>query len=206
MKDERLYELLALVNKLPGKHGKAVTQLKRGQRLIIPSVLECKEYLQQKCSDEVSVGNTRKQPTLNSLQQEDPDASTRPAAAVECGATPPEGAVGLSLKGAAVLSGSNFESGDSPVRSRLLSQADLGEVGSPLALRLEIDHGGVWTPIIEYEISGEQAFVRVYTAAGRQRQTSIDLPTRAARELAENDLSANCEIYCRQFLANRFAF
>ncbi|HEY9778515.1 MAG TPA: LysM peptidoglycan-binding domain-containing protein [Planktothrix sp.] len=231
IKDERLHELLAIVNKLPIKQSKNGQKLKRGQRLIIPSVRECQEYLQQREREladsaprtqtqvsapyaQVAAPHTHAPTQISipltqvsaALENAEGDDCTRSVAQMPRPDSPPEPKSGLALHEAAALTNAKLQSSDGPIKRRLISQADLGDGSSPLALRLELDHGGRWSPIIEYEITDTTAFVKVYTAAGRQRQTAIDLPTRAARELAENDLAANCEAYCHQYLNNRFAF
>jgi len=94
----------------------------------------------------------------------------------------------------------------SPVRmntplSRVITQNDLGDANDSLTLRLEVNHQNNWLPVIEYSVSVDASRVKFYSMNGAVRQVPIRLPTRAARELAENDMSANASVYCKKFLS-----
>ncbi len=90
---------------------------------------------------------------------------------------------------------------------RVITQPDLGEGSDALDLKLEIYTSGCWSTVVEYTIrAADDSRVTVYTGAGRRHQISIELPSRAARELAENDLSANGTIYCANYLRDRLPF
>ncbi len=90
--------------------------------------------------------------------------------------------------------------------SRLVTQGDLGSGGDALALRLEIQINGQWSTVIEYKVGGGDSRIKANTRSGRQRVVKVELPTRAARELAENDLTANALVYCQEYLADRLPF
>ncbi|HEY9793142.1 MAG TPA: hypothetical protein V6D22_22260, partial [Candidatus Obscuribacterales bacterium] len=90
--------------------------------------------------------------------------------------------------------------------TRVVSQGDLGDTNDNLKLALELRIGDTWTPVVQYRVRECQSSVSAYTSSGRQRTLTIDLPNRAARELAENDLTANASSYCQRYLANQLPF
>jgi nucleoid-associated protein YgaU len=86
--------------------------------------------------------------------------------------------------------------------ARLITQHDLGEASGRLFLRLEVNHKDNWIPVAEYSVTDNFSGLKLYSINGEYREVPIKLPTRAARELAENDMCANALTYCRKFLSN----
>jgi hypothetical protein len=90
------------------------------------------------------------------------------------------------------------------VTTRVITQNDLGDGNSNLKLRLEMKVDDRWLPVVEYEInppeSNEQSGLKIYDLYGVRQIVPIGLPTRAARELAENDITINSQRYCELFI------
>lgn len=76
-----------------------------------------------------------------------------------------------------------------------------GEVETTgLKLRLEMRLTGTyWLPVVAYEIFVDVSLRHEYLADGSRKTVRIDLPPQAAKELAENDITSNWEVYCDKF-------
>jgi hypothetical protein len=90
---------------------------------------------------------------------------------------------------------------DSVQLSELVRVSRSGEVETTgLKLRLEMRlTGSYWLPVVAYEIFQDVSLRHEYTADGSRKTVRIDLPPQAAKELAENDITSNHEVYCDKF-------
>ncbi len=90
--------------------------------------------------------------------------------------------------------------------TRVVTQNDLGDNTQALNLRLEMQVDNHWVTVIEYDIctpeSGQTSGLKIYDLYGVRQIIPLALPTRAARELAENDITTNSQRYCKVFLAD----
>jgi hypothetical protein len=209
IRDARMWPLIAKLNQLdtlPDERGEPVARVQRGQRLMLPRSDQCSEFLFY-----IKFGHypVRPQKVLDSeaavktgfgAEAIDPLTWLGPQDA------PSQDTVAVPISSQAV--GNRAKVARSPrMTSRVVTQPDLGDGSDSLILRLEINIGGSWSTVIEYKINcASESLVTVYTNSGRQRSISIDLPDRAARELAENDLAANNKVYCDHFLCDRIPF
>src|SRR5439155_2624111 len=70
-------------------------------------------------------------------------------------------------------------------------------------IRLDVLHEGTWTQVLAYDIKLEGSIRHEYSITGTTHSTTIDLPTEAAKEMAETDISTNWKSYTQSFLSNR---
>ncbi len=92
-----------------------------------------------------------------------------------------------------------------PLESRVVTQDDLGDKKGALKLRLEMKLDNQWLPVVEYNIDDQKSGLKVYDLFGVREVVPLGLNTRAARELAENDITTNAQRYCRRFLKDQLA-
>jgi hypothetical protein len=167
--------------------GKSIVNLRRGQRLVIPTQARKRSFLSgvEKVPDVVvSNGGVS---TAVSVDTRTVNLSCK---------TEDEEKTKVTLG----------QYSERDFTSRVITQSDLGERDDSLALRLEIQIDGRWSPIVEYVVTEHASFVRAHTANGRQSTITIDLPTRTVRELAENDLTANAEAYRERYMSGYLPF
>jgi hypothetical protein len=90
--------------------------------------------------------------------------------------------------------------------TRVLTQANLGDRADNLEMVLQVNLNNEWCPIVQYTVHDGHSSIAIHTVSGRKRVVVIDLPSRAARELAENDLTAHSHAYYSLYLADRMPF
>jgi nucleoid-associated protein YgaU len=216
LQNPALWVLIAKANDLStevDKQLKPLAKIKRGETINLPTVSEIETFLashqDQRLFDEPAnlqpPANKRASPAVA------PSAKFDPASASTHRRRQPKSTGGKSrtlTTGIGKVSSSQpMHAMDmSPVRmntplSRVITQNDLGDANDSLTLRLEVNHQNNWLPVIEYSVSVDASRVKFYSMNGAVRQVPIRLPTRAARELAENDMSANASVYCKKFLS-----
>jgi len=70
--------------------------------------------------------------------------------------------------------------------------------------QLEVLKGDEWTPVVAYEIIGENSLRHEYNVAGKARKSiKMNLPSAAVEEMVRNDLSKNWQEYCQKFLSGK---
>ena len=82
--------------------------------------------------------------------------------------------------------------------TRLAKQNPEGQ--KPLAYILQVQHDGQWQSLLSYEIGNSKTYRHDDFSGPRRKSVKIDLPARAAEELAKNDLNSNWKNYKRKFL------
>ena len=87
--------------------------------------------------------------------------------------------------------------------SRLVKHAPDASAGKPLIYSLQLYMDGGWRTIMSYEISETRTLRHDDYSSDRRKSVKIDLPGRAAEELAKNDLTGNWKNYKRKFLRAR---
>jgi hypothetical protein len=87
--------------------------------------------------------------------------------------------------------------------ARIVSYGNMDESGRGFRTRLEVRQQEFWLPVVRYEINDDTAWRHEFALTGNRNTTRIDLPSRAAKELAENDLTNNWEKYCECFLSGK---
>jgi LysM repeat protein len=96
--------------------------------------------------------------------------------------------------------------GETQHETRMITKGDLGEGDASLLLKLEVSTKGQWLPIVEYSVGKPSSYLQIYEISGGKRFVPIELRTREARELAENDLAINAQQYCANFFAGVLPF
>jgi hypothetical protein len=87
---------------------------------------------------------------------------------------------------------------------RIVSFGNMDESGVGFRTRLEVRQGDeTWLPVVRYEINDDASQRHAFNLGGSRKTTRIDLPARAAKEMAEHDLTTNGEKYAEAFLAGR---
>ncbi len=86
--------------------------------------------------------------------------------------------------------------------SRLVkSSENWSTAGGRFREQLEVLRGASWEAVVSYEIYEDVSLRHEHTPDGRRKTTRIDLPPMAAQELADNDLFANWQSYCKRYMA-----
>jgi hypothetical protein len=67
--------------------------------------------------------------------------------------------------------------------------------------QLELLLGGVWYPVVFYEVLLESSVRHEYAPGGRRKSVNVDLPAESAQELADNDLLSNWKGYCQRYVS-----
>ena len=209
LRNNSLWQLIAQLNHLStdmDDDGKPIAKLRRGMTLNLPTVSEIEAFVSRvehvgngsedhvhelpphsvtslHPKHQISVAHNRRRPRIRSSMSKS--------------AISPNHLASLDSSAAAAAT----EQTAPITQSRIISQNDLGDGSSRLLLRLEVNWEGKWLPVIEYLVNEQASELNLYTATGEVRRNAINLPNRAARELAENDISANYHIYCEKFLS-----
>lgn len=70
--------------------------------------------------------------------------------------------------------------------------------------QLEVLKDEEWTPVVAYEIIGENSVRHEYNVTGKSRKSiKMNLPSAAVEEMVRNDLSRNWQDYCQKFLSGK---
>ena len=70
--------------------------------------------------------------------------------------------------------------------------------------QLEVLKDEEWTPVVAYEIIGENSVRHEYNVTGKSRKSiKMNLPSSAVEEMVRNDLSRNWQDYCQKFLSGK---
>lgn len=86
--------------------------------------------------------------------------------------------------------------------SRLVkSSENWSTAGGRFREQLEVLRGASWEAVVSYEIYEDVSLRHEHTPDGRRKTVRIDLPPMAAQELADNDLFANWQSYCKRYMA-----
>ncbi len=91
------------------------------------------------------------------------------------------------------------------MEKRIISQSDLGAGKDSMLIKLELKEGNNTIRVAEWDVNSTSSSLKLYDKFGNCKIITVALPTRAARELAENDLKANAERYCKMFLTGELA-
>jgi hypothetical protein len=86
---------------------------------------------------------------------------------------------------------------------RIVSFGNMDDSGVGFRTRLEVRQEEFWLPVVRYEINDDASWRHTFNLSGTRKTTRIDLPSRAAKEMAEHDLSMNAEKYAKAFLEGR---
>jgi nucleoid-associated protein YgaU len=207
-----LWVLLAKVNKLPievDQHSKPVAKIKRGKTLILPTVCEIESFLSnyrdqhlldlpanQKASEVIMTP-----PAVTPIPSRGRSRTTRSRRRTNAAPDEPNTSLGSNTVKASAVQPMHAPGRQEMPLSRVITQNDLGDENESLFLRLEVNHQNNWLPVIEYSVNSKSSGLKLYSISGAIRELPIRLPTRAARELAENDMSANASTYCKKFLS-----
>lgn len=84
---------------------------------------------------------------------------------------------------------------------RIVSFGNMDDSGVGFRTRLEVRQEEFWLPVVRYEINGDASWRHTFNLGGTRKTTRIDLPSRAAKEMAEHDLTTNAQKYSEAFLA-----
>ncbi|MBI1272245.1 LysM peptidoglycan-binding domain-containing protein [bacterium] len=85
--------------------------------------------------------------------------------------------------------------------TRLVRHAQTDE--SPLVYAMQLAGESGWQTLISYEIRESKTYRHDDYSAEKRKSVKIDLPSRAAEELAKNDIVGNWKNYKRKFLRSR---
>ncbi|MCW5822950.1 MAG: LysM peptidoglycan-binding domain-containing protein [Cyanobacteria bacterium TGS_CYA1] len=70
--------------------------------------------------------------------------------------------------------------------------------------QLEVLKDEEWTPVVAYEIIGDNSIRHEYNVTGKARKSiKMNLPSAAVEEMVRNDLSRNWQDYCQKFLTGK---
>ncbi|MDX2106608.1 MAG: LysM peptidoglycan-binding domain-containing protein [Candidatus Melainabacteria bacterium] len=70
--------------------------------------------------------------------------------------------------------------------------------------QLEVLKDEEWTPVVAYEIIGDNSIRHEYNVTGKARKSiKMNLPSAAVEEMVRNDLSRNWQEYCQKFLTGK---
>ncbi len=178
VQDENMWADIALLNGLSVRvdnTGNPVAKLKEGQVLQIPKVNASQEY--EEDEDELAESEVQN----------------------------------ISLVGLVANLNINIKDNEAidqtlaRMERRIITQSDLGSGADTLLMRLELKEGNNRMNIAEWDVSPISSTLKLYDRYGGCKIIPIALPTRAARELAENDLKANAEHYCKMYLSGELA-
>jgi hypothetical protein len=186
LRDAALWKLLAKINNLSTEtdaNGLPAVKLKRGKVLRLPKPKEIENY--------------RNFLLAQSLEETLPQLG-RTVLANRTFSVDPVSKAGDSTDAS--------DPGKAMYESRVITQTDLGEGNTNLLLRLAVKTRERWMPVVEYVVTDHLSGLKFYDFQGERKNIRIDLPTRAARELAENDLAVNAQQYCAKFLAGALPF
>jgi hypothetical protein len=225
IRDARMWVLIARMNNLSvetDRHGASCAKLVRGQKIKLPTPSECADFLfetvfgtkRSASDDERTIGSSQHPSASDGertiISSQNPSAAIGKRTVV----SNPDSASVNSCGIATGITSSTTEpshaayAAPEEIVSRIISQSDLGDTADDLTLKLELNVAGSWCVVVEYLIhtSDDSSSICVYTCHGKRKRISIELPDRAARELAENDLAANSLTYCRQYLTGHLPF
>ncbi len=188
LQDASLWKLIAKVNMLStacDANGQPRGKLKRGKVLHLPKPDQIDEYRKAQLAQSMdeTLPQLKRSVLANRTFSADPSGRGTPCV------PNPSSAINMAPVEKRVL------------ESRIITQTDLGEGNSSLLLRLEVKTSEQWKPVVEYVVTEQASGLKFYDFQGQSKHIRINLPTRAARELAENDLAVNAEQYCAKFLA-----
>jgi LysM domain len=196
MSDSSIWPLLAKLNNLSDRTdaaGQPTAQLKRGQKLVMPSRKDIRDYRRRNFRTETNatLATPQEFPAVHKSPKTDNEGNTvfRPSEAAHAMnpfhglSSPPQ----------------NANRAGVPSKARVITVPDLGDGLADLNLRLEIQHDGSWLPVMQYLVQKGQSQLHIYSLDGSSQTINIDLPSRSVRELAEADLAANYARYCLKF-------
>ncbi len=87
---------------------------------------------------------------------------------------------------------------------RIVNYGNTGEGdGAGFRTRLEVRQEDFWRPVVQYEVNADVTLRHEFSVTGKKTTSRIDLPPHAAKELAENDISAHWEKYSCNFQQGR---
>ena len=87
--------------------------------------------------------------------------------------------------------------------SRIVSYGNMDGSGVGFRIRLEVKQEEFWLPVIRYEINEDSSVRHAFNLTGNRKTTRLDLPAKAAKEMAEHDLTSNAQKYSEAFLGNQ---
>jgi hypothetical protein len=178
LRDENMWTDIALLNGLSvrvDKWGNPIARLKEGQLLRIPGSAIQDQYEED---DEELVASPVKNMSLVS----------------------PVANLNINIKDEETINKTL-----ATMEKRIITQNDLGSGKDSVLIRLELKEGNNRIKVAEWDVNATASNLKLYDKFGGCKIIPIALPTRAARELAENDLKANAERYCRMFLTGELA-
>ncbi len=105
----------------------------------------------------------------------------------------------------AIHDGETVEKTLATMEKRIISQSNLGEQNDSLLMSLELKQGSNRINVAQWDINPTSSTLKLFNRSGGCKIIPIALPTRAARELAENDLKVNADRYCQMFLTGELA-
>jgi len=178
VRDENMWADIALLNGLSvrvDKTGSPIAQLKEGQLLQIP-----KSATQEECEED---------------DDELAESSVKNMSLVS-----PIANLNINFKDEETVNKAL-----ATMEKRIISQSDLGSGKDSVLIKLELREGSKRMKVAEWNVNATSSNLKLYDRFGGCKIISIALPTRAARELAENDLKANAEHYCKMFLTGELA-
>ena len=179
LQDEGRWIDIALLNGLSvrlNKKGTTLIKLKSGQKLKIPK------------------------PVLAEDEDEDEDDLLSAAGNENCDKLIPEIPVSLDFNS---QDEESVNKALSTIEKRIVSQSDLD--AQTVLMELEIIKDNRSIKIVEWDINPIASTLKLFDKSGFTKVIPIALPTRAARELAENDLKLNAGRYCELFLKDQLA-
>ncbi len=179
VRDENMWADIALLNGLSvrvDKTGNPIAQLKEGQLLQIPKSATYEEY-EEEDDDELAESSVKNMSLVSPIANLDINIKD-------------EETVNKAL---------------ATMEKRIISQSDLGSGKDSVRIKLELREGNKRIKVAEWDVNATSSNLKLYDRFGGCKIISIALPTRAARELAENDLKANAERYCKMFLTGELA-
>jgi hypothetical protein len=216
LKDVSLWKLVAQLNnlslKVDGK-GHPVAVLKRGVRLIIPTKEEIVLFREQ-MQAKISPSKSDLPRATDSFKGADDIVVKDVLAVIE------KTKVSISktqiVASGADTTGNKEAKSKSAINSReikcvftsLSDSCRLAkfENGNSLGIghfiRLELNTGIDWVPIIQYDITKKGSWRHEYSLGGSKKSNHMDLPPQVVKQMCENDFATNWQQYCDIYLAN----
>jgi hypothetical protein len=225
LKDTVLWKLLAEVNGMSAKldeKGVPVAQLKRGLTVVIPSPEEIDAFYAKH-----SVGTgTGTKPTASTVDRQSseakrtvpPEPSTAPMRSTRVipgfdSPVDPSSSVLAGIAPTVVTAKPAIEEVSTrnvitnlSESARIVTFGNQSANGAGFRARLEVlQNESFWLPVVSYEINDGISWRYEFNLTGSRKSVRIDLPTQAAKGMADNDLSTNWARYCEAFLEGKIA-
>jgi hypothetical protein len=182
MRDSHMWPLLAKINGLSQEtdsHGKPVTQLSRGQYMVLPTQSEIDEYR-----------------LLNRMS-----ALVCAKSAIDCRPS-------VNLGQRPVFFDNGDSSSHTELDNRVQNFSDFcrmvvsetNAMGIVFDVRLQAQVMSTWVTVASYECYSEQTMRTVCHQNGSRNKLTVDLPAEVARQMAKEDFTRNWHLYYNSYL------